>query len=185
MSFDARLTELGIELPDAPTPMAAYVPAVQTGNLLWIAGQPPGAAWSDEDAQGLQHVVARQLEAALDGARSDADGRDQLPVLGGHVGADYSVEEGAQAARAAGLNILAQVRKATGSLDAVARVVKVVGFVNAAPGMDQAHLVVNGCSELMLEVFGDAGRHARSAVGTGTLPLNIPVEIEAVFELRA
>ena len=150
MSLDARLIELGIELPDAPTPMAAYVPAVQTGNLLWIAGQPPGAAWS-----------------------------------GGQVGADYSVKEGAQAARAAGLNILAQVRKAAGSLDAVARVVKVVGFVNAAPGMDQAHLVVNGCSELMLEVFGDAGRHARSAVGTGTLPLNIPVEIEAVFELSS
>ncbi len=149
MSFDARLTELGIELPDAPTPMAAYVPAVRSGNLLWIAGQPPGAAWS-----------------------------------GGQVGTDYSAEEGAQAARAAGLNILAQVRKAAGSLDAVARVVKVVGFVNAAPGMDQSHLVVNGCSELMLEVFGEAGRHARSAVGTGTLPLNIPVEIEAVFELR-
>ena len=92
---------------------------------------------------------------------------------------------GAAAARAAGLNILAQVRQAAGSLDRVRQVIKVVGFVNVAPGMDQAHRVVNGCSDLMVEVFGDAGRHARSAVGTSTLPMNIPVEIEAVFELDA
>ena len=105
------------------------------------------------------------------------------PGWRGQVGTDYTVEQGAQAARAAGLNILAQVRQAAGSLDAVRRVVKIVGFVNAAPGMDQAHLVVNGCSDLMIEVFGESGRHARSAVGTATLPLNIPVEIEAIFEL--
>ena len=148
MSFEQRLADLGIELPDAPTPVASYVPAVRTSNLLWIAGQPPD------------------------------------PVRSGQVGADYTVEQGAAAARTAGLNILAQVRKATGSLDTVKRVVKLVGFVNAAPGMDQAHRVVNGCSDLMIEVFGESGRHARSAVGAATLPLNIPVEIEAVFELK-
>ncbi len=104
---------------------------------------------------------------------------------GGQIGAAYTVEQGAAAARAAGLNILAQVRKAVGSLDSVQQVLKVVGFVNVVPGMDQAHIVVNGCSELMVEVFGDSGRHARSAVGTSTLPLNIPVEIEAVFELTS
>ena len=150
MSFEQRLTELGIVLPEAPRPMASYVPAVRSGAQLWIAGQPPGAGWD-----------------------------------GGRIGREYSVEQGAAAARAAGLNILAQVRHAVGSLDRVRQVLKVVGFVNVAPGMDQAHLVVNGCSDLMVEVFGDAGRHARSAVGTSTLPLNIPVEIEAVFELDA
>ena len=150
MSYEQRLTELGIVLPEAPRPMASYVPAVRSGAQLWIAGQPPGAGWD-----------------------------------GGQIGREYSVEQGAAAARASGLNILAQVRHAVGSLDRVRQVLKVVGFVNVAPGMDQAHLVVNGCSDLMVEVFGDAGRHARSAVGTSTLPMNIPVEIEAVFELDA
>ncbi len=150
MSFEERLTELGIELPDAPRPMASYVPAVRSGAQLWIAGQPPGPDWG-----------------------------------GGQIGREYTVAQGAAAARAAGLNILAQVRQAAGSLDRVRQVIKVVGFVNVAPGMDQAHQVVNGCSDLMVEVFGDAGRHARSAVGTSTLPVNIPVEIEAVFELDA
>ncbi len=149
MSYEARLTELGIVLPEAPSPMASYVPAVTAGGLLWIAGQPPGRGWA------------------------------------GRVGQGYTVDDGRQAARAAGLNILAQVRKAAGSLDAVARVVKIVGFVNAAPEMDRVHEVVNGCSDLMIEVFQDAGRHARSAVGCSTLPNDIPVEIEAVFELRS
>jgi len=129
--------------------MAAYVPALQTGDLLWIAGQPPGGDWK------------------------------------GRVGETYDVPTGARAARDAGLNILAQVRKAAGSLDAVVRVVKVVGFVNATPEVDDVHLVVNGCSELMQEVFGEAGRHTRSAVGCSTLPMQIPVEIEAVFQLRS
>ena len=149
MSHEARLTSLGLTLPEAPTPMAAYVPALQTGDLLWIAGQPPGGDWK------------------------------------GRVGETYDIPTGACAARDAGLNILAQVRKAVGSLDAVVRVVKVVGFVNAAPVVDDVHLVVNGCSELMQEVFGEAGRHTRSAVGCSTLPMQIPVEIEAVFQLRS
>ena len=149
VSHEARLTRLGLTLPEAPTPMAAYVPALQTDNLLWIAGQPPGGDWK------------------------------------GRVGEAYDVQTGARAARDAGLNILAQVRKAAGSLDAVVRVVKVVGFVNAAPEVDDVHLVVNGCSELMQEVFDEAGRHTRSAVGCSTLPMQIPVEIEAVFQLRS
>ena len=94
MSHEARLSELGITLPEAPTPMAAYVPALRTGDLLWIAGQPPGGDWR------------------------------------GRVGEDYDVPTGARAARDSGLNILAQVRKAVGSLDEVERVIKVVGFVN-------------------------------------------------------
>ncbi len=149
MSHEARMQEQGIVLPEAPTPMAAYVPAIQTGNLLWIAGQPPGGDWR------------------------------------GRVGDEYDVPTGARAARDSGLNILAQVRKAAGSLDEVERVVKVIGFVNAAPDCDDVHLVVNGCSELMQQVFGEAGRHTRSAVGCSTLPMQIPVEIEAMFLLRS
>jgi len=148
VSHEARLGELGITLPEAPTPMAAYVPALRTGDLLWIAGQPPGGDWR------------------------------------GRVGEEYDIETGAKAARDSGLNILAQVRKAVGSLDEVERVIKVVGFVNAAPSVSGVHLVVNGCSELMQDVFGEAGRHTRSAVGCSTLPMDIPCEIEAVFQLR-
>ena len=148
MSHEARLKDLGIRLPEAPTPMAAYVPALRTGDLLWIAGQPPGGDWC------------------------------------GRVGEDYDVPTGARAARDSGLNILAQVRQAVGSLDEVEQVIKVVGFVNAAPSESGVHLVVNGCSELMQEVFGAAGRHTRSAVGCSTLPMDIPCEIEAVFQLK-
>ncbi len=148
VSHDERLQELGIVLPEAQTPMAAYVPAIRTGDLLWIAGQPPGGDWR------------------------------------GRVGETYDIEAGARAARDSGLNILAQVRKATGSLDAVVRVVKVIGFVNAAPSFDDVHLVVNGCSELMQDVFGDAGRHTRSSLGCSTLPMQIPCEIEAMFQIQ-
>jgi enamine deaminase RidA (YjgF/YER057c/UK114 family) len=102
----------------------------------------------------------------------------------GKLGAEYSIEEGAEAARLTGLNILATVKAAIGSLDQVARVVKLIGFVNSASGFSQQPAVINGCSDLFGEVFGDAGRHARSAVGVSELPLDTPVEIEAIIEVR-
>jgi enamine deaminase RidA (YjgF/YER057c/UK114 family) len=102
----------------------------------------------------------------------------------GKVGLDLSVEEGYQAARLTGLNILATVREALGSLDRVRQVVKVLGMVNSAPGFVRQPEVINGFSDLMVEVFGDAGRHARSAVGMAELPTNIPVEVEVILEIE-
>ena len=102
----------------------------------------------------------------------------------GQVGTDYTVAEAKQAARAAGIGLLAAARSVVGSLDRIERVVRMLGHVNAAPGMDQAGEVVNGCSELMLEVFGPEGRGVRSAVGVGTMPRNVPLSIEAVFQLK-
>jgi enamine deaminase RidA (YjgF/YER057c/UK114 family) len=106
-------------------------------------------------------------------------------LITGKVGADLTEEEGYQAARAAGLRILATVRKKLGSLDRVERLVKVLGMVNATPDFGEQPKIINGFSDLMVEVFGpDAGKGARSAVGMGSLPFNIPVEIEAIFEIR-
>jgi enamine deaminase RidA (YjgF/YER057c/UK114 family) len=106
------------------------------------------------------------------------------PWLRGKVGDDVSVDEAYQHARLVGLRLLSVARAALGSLDRVQRVVKLLGFVNAAPSFREHPRVINGCSDLLVEVFGDAGRHARSAVGTNSLPENITVEIEAIFEIR-
>ncbi|MFN0092027.1 MAG: RidA family protein [Acidimicrobiales bacterium] len=105
-------------------------------------------------------------------------------LVTGKVGAELDLEAGAAAARLTGLNLLATLRRELGSLDAVARVVKVVGMVNCPPSFTQHPAVINGCSDLLVEVFGDAGRHARSAVGMGSLPMDMAVEIELVVELR-
>jgi len=148
-SWSARLAELGIELPPVVKPVAAYVPAVQTGNLVYTAGQLPM--------------------------------RDGALVHAGHVGAEVTPEEGKALARVCALNALAAVDSLVG-IDAVARVVKVVGFVASAPGFHGQPGVVNGASELFGEVFGDAGAHARSAVGVAELPLNAPVEVELIVE---
>lgn len=150
MSWRARLTDLGIELPAVVAPLAAYVPAVRTGNLVYTSGQLPMRA-------------------------------GELPQTG-KVGAGVSPEEGHALARICALNALAAVDALVG-LDAVARVVKVVGFVASAPGFNGQPAVVNGASELLGEVFGDAGRHARSAVGVSELPLDAPVEVELIVEL--
>ncbi len=152
MSWRARLTELGIELPDVVAPLAAYVPAVRTGNLVYTSGQLPMQA-------------------------------GELPRTG-KVGAEVSPEDGHALARICALNALAAVDALVG-LDAVARVVKVVGFVASAPNFNGQPAVVNGASELLGEVFGDAGKHARSAVGVSELPLNAPVEVELIVELKA
>lgn len=150
-SWSSRLSELGIELPPVVKPVAAYVPAVQTGNLVYTAGQLP--------MQG--------------GALSRS----------GHVGAEVTPEEGKALARICALNALAAVDSLVG-IDSVTRVVKVVGFVASAPGFHGQPGVVNGASELLGEVFGEAGAHARSAVGVAELPLNAPVEVELIAEVR-
>jgi enamine deaminase RidA (YjgF/YER057c/UK114 family) len=146
MSAEARLEELGIELPEVGAPMGNYVHAVRTGDLLFLAGKGPRST--------------------------------------GKVGAEVSVEQAYADARATGLVLLAVMRQELGSLDRVARVVKVLGMVNAVPEFGDQPAVINGCSDLFVEVFGEAGRHARSAVGMGSLPNQITVEIECIVEVR-
>mgnify|MGYP001251363197 CR=1 FL=1 len=154
MSASQRLHELGLTLPPVPTPAAAYVPAVRTGQYVWTAGQLP--------------VV---------------DGR--LPVTGkvgdgaGLVPPDVAKD----LARTAALNALAAVAEQAGSLDRVARVVKVIGYVASDPSFTGQPQVLNGASELLGHVFGQAGLHARTAVGVAVLPLDAPVEVELVVEL--
>lgn len=145
-----RLVELGIELPAVVAPLAAYVPAVRTGNLVYTSGQLP----------------------MVDGALPQA----------GKVGAEVTAEEAKGLARTCALNALAAVHSLVG-VDSVVRVVKVVGFVASAPGFNGQPGVVNGASELLGDVFGDAGVHARSAVGVSELPLNAPVEVELIVEV--
>ena len=150
MSHSQRLAELGIELPEVVAPLAAYVPAVRTGNLVYTSGQLP----------------------MIDG---------KLPQAG-KVGAEVTAEEAKGLARTCALNALAAVHSLVG-VDSVVRVVKVVGFVASAPGFNGQPGVVNGASELLGDVFGDAGVHARSAVGVSELPLNAPVEVELIVEV--
>jgi enamine deaminase RidA (YjgF/YER057c/UK114 family) len=146
----ARLAELGLELPAVAAPVAAYLPAVRTGDLVYTSGQLP----------------------FVDG---------KLPVTG-KVGGAVDPDTAKDLARTCALNALAAVNSLIG-LDAVVRVVKVVGFVASAPGFTGQPGVVNGASELLGDVFGDAGRHARSAVGVAELPLDTPVEIELIVEV--
>jgi enamine deaminase RidA (YjgF/YER057c/UK114 family) len=150
MSWSARLAELGIELPEVVAPLAAYVPAVRTGNLVYTAGQLP--------------MVAGELQVT------------------GKVGAGVTPEAAKTLARVCALNALAAVHSLVG-IDAVTRVIKVVGFVASTPGFHGQPGVVNGASELFGEVFGDAGAHARSAVGVSELPLDAPVEVELIVEV--
>ncbi|WP_430645843.1 RidA family protein [Agromyces sp. GXS1127] len=153
VSAEARLAELGLELPDVAAPVAAYVPAVVTGDLLFTSGQLP--------------FVAGALPAT--GKVGDGDGL--VPAA-----------DAKEYARLCALNALAAVKAELGSLDRVTRVVKVVGFVASDPAFTGQPGVVNGASEFIGEVFGDAGRHARSAVGVAVLPLDAPVEVELVVQ---
>ena len=150
-SASRRLAALGLTLPAVTLPLAAYVPAVRSGGLVYTAGQLP--------------VVEGQLLAT------------------GKVGAEVGAHEAAALARTCALNALAAVVSVTGSLSAIRRIVKVTGFVASAPDFTGQPQVVNGASELLLEVFGESGRHARSAVGTAVLPLDAPVEIELIAEV--
>lgn len=153
-AVEARLAALGIELPEAAAPAAAYIPYVLSGSMLYVSGQVPFWNGSVPD----EHK--------------------------GTLGAGVEIEQGQKTARICGLNLIAQVKKAVGDLDRVVQVVKLTGFVNSAPDFTGQPQVVNGCSELMQEVFGDLGKHARSAVGVAALPLGVAVEIEGIFEVK-
>ena len=150
-AVEKRLTALGLELPPVSRPVANYVPAVRSGNLLFLAGQVP----------------------------RDADGR----LLAGKVGDTMDIDAAYQAARACALQALAVVKDEIGDLDRVVRVVRVLGLVNAVPDFVEQPAVVNGFSDVMVEAFGDAGRHARVAYGAGSLPGGVPVEVESLFEI--
>ncbi|MCW2666012.1 MAG: RutC family protein [Frankiales bacterium] len=152
MSHRARLAALGLELPAVVPPVAAYVPAVRTGNLVYTSGQLP--------------MVGGEMKVT------------------GKVGAQVAADQAKELARVCGLNALAAVDALVG-LDNVVRVVKVVGFVASVPEFTGQPGVVNGASELFAEVFGDAGQHARSAVGVAALPLDAPVEVELIVEVSA
>jgi enamine deaminase RidA (YjgF/YER057c/UK114 family) len=152
MTPEQKLKQLGIDLGTVSAPIASYVNAVRTGNLLFLAGKGP---------------------------RPDASGARPK----GKVGREYTTEQAYQHARTVGLDLLAVMRAELGSLDRVKRVVKVLGMVNAVPEFAEHPKVINGCSDLFVEVFGEAGKHARSAVGMGSLPMGIPVEIEAIVEV--
>jgi enamine deaminase RidA (YjgF/YER057c/UK114 family) len=148
VSAEQKLKALGLTLAKPTAPLANYVNAVQTGNLLYLAGKGPGA-------------------------------------VAGKLGAEISLEQGYQHARDVGLNLLAVMKAELGSLDRVRRVVKVLGMVNAVPDFRDHPKVINGCSDLFVEVFAERGKHARSAVGMGSLPNGIPVEIEVIVEVGA
>jgi enamine deaminase RidA (YjgF/YER057c/UK114 family) len=148
---EARLQELGIELPTPPAPVASYVPFVIVGNLVHVSGQ-----------------VSVDASGGIKGKLGDA----------------IEVEEGQAAARLCGLNLLAQVRAACdGDLDRVRRVVKLNFFINVTPEFSPIPQVMNGCSDLMVQVFGEAGKHARAAVGMANLPMDFAVEVDGLFQI--
>ena len=152
MSFESRLSDMGVTLTEAPAPAANYVPYVITGDIVYVSGQ----------------------------ISMNADG-----LITGKLGAELSVEEGAAAARTCAISLLSQVKAACeGDLERLVRVVKLTGFVNSTPDFADQPKVVNGASDFLVEALGEAGRHARSAVSAGSLPLGVAVEIEGIFQIR-
>lgn len=149
---EAKLQELGIELSTPSAPVANYVNAVRTGNLIFLAGKGP----------------------------RKADGEN----ITGKLGADLSIEQGYEAARITGINQLSVLKAELGNLNKVKRIVKVKGMVNCTPDFKDQPKVVNGYSDLMVAVFGDRGKHARAAVGMGSLPSNIAIEVEMIVEVQ-
>jgi enamine deaminase RidA (YjgF/YER057c/UK114 family) len=160
--IEAQLAELGIELPEPVAPLAEYVPFVRTGNLLFVSGQLP---------VGGGGLITGTLT-------SDDHGADGIPAPGSKLGLAVG------AATLSAVNLLAQVKAATGDLDRVKRVVKLTGFVNCDATFTQQPQVINGASTLMAGAFGDNGRHSRSAVGCSSLPRGAIVEIEGIFEVE-
>jgi enamine deaminase RidA (YjgF/YER057c/UK114 family) len=152
MTIEDKLSQMGLKLPAAGRPMANYVPAVRSGNLIFLSGHGP----------------------VLD------DGS----LITGKVGADLTLDEGYNAARQVALILLASLKSAIGDLDKVHRVVKLLGMVNCMPDFTDQPKVINGASDLLVELFGDKGKHARSAVGMNALPMNIAVEIEMIVEIE-
>ena len=150
--IEVRLKERGVVLPDAPKPVANYVPFVRTGNLLFLAGAVP--------------FVNNKLETT------------------GLLGQDIDVARGRELARICAINMLAQVKAATGDLNLLSRVVRLSAFVACIPGFVDQPAVINGSSDFLVEILGESGRHARSVMGVSVLPLNSPLEIEAIFELK-
>lgn len=151
-TFEERLADMGITLPSAPAPAAAYLPFVQDGDLIYTAGQ-------------------------------IAVGGDKQFIAQGIVGDTVDLETAQACARQCAINILAQIKSAAGSLERIERLLKLTVFVASTPGFTDQHLVANGASLFLFEVLGERGRHARSAVGVSVLPLNSPVEIEAIVRL--
>ena len=152
-AVEDRLAELGLTVPEVAKPLAAYVPAVRSGGLVWTSGQLP--------------TVAGEMQAT------------------GKVGAEVSVEQAAELARLCALNAIAAIKGVVEDLDQVERIVKVVGYVASAPSFFRQPAVVNGASELLGAAFGEAGKHARSAIGVAVLPLDAPVEIEVIAQVRS
>ncbi len=152
MKIEKKLEEKGISLPSAPRPVANYVPAVRTGNLLFVSGHGPY--------------------------------NDGKIKISGKVGKELTLEEGYQVARNVALNCLATVKDVLGDLDKVKKVVKLLGMVNCTEDFKDQPKVINGASDLLVEIFGDVGKHARSAVGMQSLPNDIPVEIEMILEVE-
>jgi enamine deaminase RidA (YjgF/YER057c/UK114 family) len=149
---EERLRELGLEIPEPAPPIANYVPAVRTGNLVFLSGHGPRQAGTY--------------------------------VYLGKLGRELSVDDGYRAAQVVILSALASLKAEIGDLDRVRRVVKLLGMVNSAPDFHDQPAVINGASDLLVDIFGDAGRHARSAVGMAELPMGISVEIELVVEVQ-
>jgi enamine deaminase RidA (YjgF/YER057c/UK114 family) len=149
---EQRLKELGVTLHTPDRPLANYVHAVRTGNLVFLAGHGP-----------------RKPEGGM---------------VVGKVGRELDLEQGKEAARLVAINLLSSLKAEIGDLNKVKRIVKVLGMVNADPSFTNHPEVINGCSDLLVSIFGDRGRHARSAVGMGSLPRNIPVEIEMIVEIE-
>ena len=153
MNIEGKLKEMGIKLPQAVTPVATYVPAVKTGNLVFLSGHGPF--------------------------------KEDGTLITGKVGADLTTEQGYDAARRIAIGLLGSLKAEIGDLDKVQRIVKLLGLVRCTPEFTDQPKVINGASDLFVEVFGDKGKHARSAVGTNALPLNIAVEIEMIVEVEA
>lgn len=153
MEIEAKLKELGFTLPKPPEPVAAYLPALQVGDLLFLSG----------------------TTCYVDGGL----------LYTGRVGAELTLEEGYAAAQQTALNLLSVIKATLGDLDRVAQVVKLNGYVNSAPEFDRQPEVINGASELLEEIFGEHGRHARTSLGVSALPAHIPVEIELIVQVRS
>lgn len=152
LSYEERAKSMGITIPKAATPVGAYLLAVQSGTLIFTAGQGPV--------------------------------KDGVPAYKGKIGCDLTVEDGYEAAKLAALNCLAAAKSILGTLDRVERVVKVNGYVNSAPGFTDQPKVMNGASDVLAQIFGENGRHARTSVGVNELPMNIAVEVELVLACK-
>ncbi|MBZ4654457.1 MAG: endoribonuclease family protein [Peptococcaceae bacterium] len=149
---EKKLAEMGLSIPEAPKPVAAYVPAVKTGEYIYTSGQIP--------------LVNGELK------------------FKGKIGAEMTLEQGYEAAKVCALNCLSVIKGLIGDLDKIEQVVKVVGFVNSAPGFNMQPKVINGASELLGAVLGEKGFHARSAVGVNELPLDATVEVEMIVKVK-